>query len=309
MPTWGSILSEIKTAAHAGHPAPFDAIRAKYIKELADYTQRNTIFYASKWTTGDVPPNLTIINDEDVQGFMEAINGLTGDSLDLVLHTGGGSAEATDAIVSYLRAKFDDIRILIPQAAMSAGTMMACAANRLVMAKHSFIGPIDPQFILQTAVGIRAFAAHAILDQFEQAQKDCRDNPKNLSSWLPMLSQYGPALLVECKNQIAFGQELVRDWLKCFMFGADPTSTKPTEIADYLSNHNNFKTHSKHINLEKARDIGLIVDKLEDNHDFQGKLLSAFHATMLTLSGTQVAKLITNHNGNAYMKQFALKSP
>ncbi|HNQ14686.1 MAG TPA: hypothetical protein PKM58_03930, partial [Pyrinomonadaceae bacterium] len=168
MPTWGSILSEIKTAAHAGHPAPFDAIRAKYIKELADYTQRNTIFYASKWTTGDVPPNLTIINDEDVQGFMEAINGLTGDSLDLVLHTGGGSAEATDAIVSYLRAKFDDIRILIPQAAMSAGTMMACAANRLVMAKHSFIGPIDPQFILQTAVGIRAFAAHAILDQFEQ---------------------------------------------------------------------------------------------------------------------------------------------
>jgi hypothetical protein len=306
MPTWGSILSEILTLGHGGHPTPFDVVRTKYIQELASFTQRNTIVYASKWTTGDVPPNLTIINDEDVQAFMEAINGLKGDALDLILHTGGGSAESADAIVSYLRAKFQDIRIIIPQAAMSAGTMLACSSNRLVMAKHSFIGPIDPQFILQTAVGVRAFAAHAILDQFKLAQEDCKNNPKNLNSWLPMLSQYGPALLVECQNQIDFGKELVQDWLRCFMFGHDSASTKPAEIAEYLSTHKNFKTHGKHINIQKARDIGLIVDQLEDNQDFQSRVLSAFHATMLTLSMTQTAKITTNHNGNAFIKAYAM---
>lgn len=302
MPTWGHILAEIQNEAHSGNPIPFDTVRHKYIRELFDYTGRNTIVYASRWTTGDVSPNLIVINDEDVQGFMQAIYGLQGNALDLILHTGGGSAEATDAIVSYLRAKFSDIRIIIPQAAMSAGTMLACSANKIVMAKHSFIGPIDPQFILQTANGVRAVAAHAILEQFDKAQEDCRINPANLNSWLPTLSQYGPALLVECKNQIDFGRELVEDWLKCFMFVADPTSTKPAEIANYLSNHNNFKTHGKHINIAKARDIGLDIDRLEDNQVFQGKVLSAFHATLLTLQ-TNCAKITTNHNGDSFIKQ------
>jgi ClpP class serine protease len=38
---------------------------------------------------------------------------------------------------------------------MSAATMVACAANQIVMGKHSFLGPIDPQLILQTALGNR----------------------------------------------------------------------------------------------------------------------------------------------------------
>jgi len=82
---------------------------------------------------------------------MEAIHGLKGNKLDLILHTGGRSAEATDAIVTYLRQKFNHIRIIIPQAAMSAGTMFALSADEIVMGRHSFIGPIDPQFILNSS--------------------------------------------------------------------------------------------------------------------------------------------------------------
>jgi ClpP class serine protease len=141
MPSWGQILNEISQLAKTNQKA-FDVIRQKYIKELFDYTKRNTIVYASRWTPGDAPPNLIAITDEDIQAFMEAVHGLKGDQLDLVLHTGGGSAEATDAIVSYLRQKFTHIRIIIPQAAMSAGTMLSCAADEIVMGKHSFIGPL-----------------------------------------------------------------------------------------------------------------------------------------------------------------------
>ncbi len=309
MPNWGEILSEVQTQANQGDQAAFDTVRNKYIAELAQFSGRNTIIYASRWTQNDVPPNITIINDEDVQAFMQAVFGLQGNSLDLMLHTGGGSAEATDAIVSYLRSKFDDIRIIIPQAAMSAGTMLACAANRLVMAKHSSIGPIDPQMIMQTPIGIRAVPAHAVKDQFKMAQEDCRTNPKNLNSWLPMLSQYGPALLVECENQIAFGRELVENWLRQYMFGDDPTSTKPAEIAGYLSNHNNFRTHGKHINIQQVIDKGLLVERLEENQTFQEKVLSAFHATMITLSATSCCKIVTNQNGNAFMKHFRIQAP
>ena len=184
---------------------------------------------------------------------------------------------------------------------MSAGTMLACSSDEIVMGKHSFIGPIDTQFILQTSVGIQAVPAHAIIEQFEKAQKEIGDNPKLLNSWLPMLSQYGPALLIQRKNQIEFGQQLVESWLKSFMFN-EKNGNDAKRIAEYLSNHGNFKTHSKHINIDAAKALGLNVSNLESNQDFQEHVLSAFHATMLTLN-TSAVKIICNQNGNAFVKQ------
>ncbi len=186
---------------------------------------------------------------------------------------------------------------------MSAGTMLACSANVIVMGKQSSIGPIDPQFILQTSVGLQAIPAHAILEQFKKAQEDCSINPKNLNSWLPMLSQYGPALLVRCQDQIDFGKELVGNWLKAFMFGGESPEI-PNQIAEYLSNHANFKTHGKHISIDKAKEIGLKIESLETNQKFQDKVLSAFHATMHAFGSTNTAKVVANQNGNCYLKQF-----
>lgn len=303
MPTWGEILNEINIEIQNGNPHPFDTIRNKYLLDLANYTHRNVIVYSSRWTTGDVPANVISINDEDILAFMQAIHGLTGNNLDLILHTGGGSAEATDALVTYLRQKFSNIRVIIPQSAMSAGTMLACSADEIVMGRHSFIGPIDPQFILNTTVGLQAVPAHSIIEQFKKAQDDCASNPRNLNSWLPMLSQYGPALLVQCQNQIDFGKQLVQCWLEAYMFKGE-NSTKPSEISDFLSNHNNFKTHSKHINFEKAIDIGLKIKKLEEDQTLQEKVLSAFHATMHNLNAA--VKVISNHNGNAFIKQIPM---
>lgn len=303
MPAWGQILGEIRDLILKGDEQAFDSVRNKYLKELSDYTQRDTIIYATRWTSGDAPPNMVSITDEDIQGFMEAISGLKNESLDLIIHSGGGSAEATDAIVSYLRLKFKHIRIIVPQAAMSAGTMLACSADSIVMGKQSSLGPIDPQFILQTAVGVQSIPAHAILEQFKKAQEDCSANPKNLNSWLPMLSQYGPALLVRCQDQIDFGKELVGNWLKAYMFKNEGAPI-PDHIADYLSTHSNFKTHSKHIGIEKAEEIGLKIERLEGDQDFQDKVLSAFHATMHAFGSTNTAKIIANQNGNSFLKQF-----
>jgi hypothetical protein len=275
MPSWGQILSEITSLAKSGDTAAFDKVRNKYLAELYSYTKRNTIIYASRWTTGDIPPQFVSITDEDIQGFMETIYGLKGDELDLLLHTGGGSAESTDAIVSYLRQKFKNIRIIIPQAAMSAGTMLACAADKIIMGKQSSIGPIDPQFIFQTTIGMQSIPAQAILDQFKMGKKECIENPDNLKAWIPMFTQYGPALLIQCVNQGDFGKDLVENWLTAYMFKENGAEI-PKKIAEYLSDHENFKTHGKHINIDKAKEIGLDIDELEKDNAFQDAVLSAF---------------------------------
>ncbi len=118
-----------------------------------------------------------------------------------------------------------------------------------------------------------------------------------------LLSQYGPALLVRCQNQIDFSKELVENWLKEYMF-KDGDASLAVKIADHLSNHSNFKTHGKHINMIEAKNIGLKIQHLEENQEFQDKVLSAFHATMHAFGNTKTVKVIANHNGNCYLRQF-----
>lgn len=301
MPTWGEILNELNQGFPQHQSATFDIIRRKYLVQLSNHTQRNCILYATNWMQPGKDPYGISINDEDIQGLMEVIHGLRGPSLDLILHSPGGSPESASAIVSYLRSKFSDIRVIIPQEAMSAATMICCASNKIVMGRHSFIGPIDPQFILQTQFGMMAVPAQAILDQFDKAQSDCKD-PQKMGAWLPILSQYGPALLIQSQNAIDLSKKYVTEWLEQYMFSGEGGGVKAHAIADALSNHTRFKSHSHHISRDEARAIGLVVEDLESDQILQDLVLSVYHSTTHTFSGTPAIKIIENQNGRAFVK-------
>jgi hypothetical protein len=194
MPTWGEILTELNDPANRlpnGTP-DFDGIRRKYLSQLFDLTGRSTIIYYTDWfNKGGSAASITL---EDMQGMMEVCKDLQGPNLDILLHSPGGSPEAAASIVRYLRTKYFDIRVFVPLAAMSAATMWALAGNRIVMGKHSQLGPIDPQLV---APGWQA-PARAILRQFEQAKEECKD-PSLLGAWIPILQQYGPAIIQQCE--------------------------------------------------------------------------------------------------------------
>lgn len=148
---------------------------------------------------------------------MEVTSSLQEPDLDLILHGLGDPLKTAESIVFYLRSRFSHIRIIVLHLAMSATTMIACAADEIVMGKHSFLGPTDPQFLLATPLGMRSVAAQSVLDQFDKAQRECSD-PTRLSIWLPILRQYGPDLLVQCEEALKMSKELVRQWLKSYMF-------------------------------------------------------------------------------------------
>jgi hypothetical protein len=305
MPTWSEILAELaQSQAQTGMPQ-FDGVRRKYLVQAYDATKRNTILYASKWTQPDpnVSPETISIVDEDLQGLMEVVHGLKGPNLDLILHSPGGSAEAAEAFMTYLRSKFHHIRVIVPHLAMSAATMMACAADAIVLGKHSFLGPIDPQFVINTPLGERMVPAQAILDQFDWAKTECLD-PAKMGAWLPMLSQFGPDLLIQCRNALQMSKQLVEDWLVAYMFQGDPEKQKKAEhIATWLSDHGEFKSHGRHIPRLEVERRGLRVEYLEQNQQVQDLILSVFHATTHTFTGTAAVKIIENHLGKAFVKQ------
>ena len=88
MPNWNEVLNEISQDASEG---PADRIRRKYLKELYNYTERNTIAYYSGWMQSGAKYGIDI-NDMDMNGLMSAICGLDcSKGLDLILHTPGGS--------------------------------------------------------------------------------------------------------------------------------------------------------------------------------------------------------------------------
>lgn len=300
MPTWSGILKELtEYKEKKGAPLRFDAVRRHYLHGLSQYTGRDTILYASSWIQKPAHPDITSINDEDIQALMEVSADLSGQNLDLILHSPGGTPEAAEAIVSYLRSRFKHIRVIVPQLAMSAATMIACAANEIIMGKHSFLGPTDPQIVLMTPLGLRAVPAQSVIDQFDRAQEEC-SKPEKLSSWLPMLSQYGPDLLVQCENALNMSRVLVAEWLKEFMFNGD--GRQADKVSTWLANHDNFKSHSRHLSRQILMKNGLLISELENDDELQDLSLSVFHATTHTFSNTPTVKLVENHKGKAFIK-------
>jgi len=81
-------------------------------------------------------------------------------------------------------------------------------------------------------------------------------------------------------------------------------TAKAESIASWLSNHGHFKSHSRHISRSDLESKGLRIEYLENKQTIQDSFLSVFHATTHTFNGTSAVKIIENHKGNAFIKQF-----
>lgn len=301
MPNLHQIVQEMQNCKVSNQQ---DIIRRKYLADLFEYTKRPTIIYAAAFTVKEVSGDSIQINRGDIQGFMAALQGIKGNSLDLIIHSSGGSAEATEQIVNYLRSKFNDIRVIVPQNAMSAATMLACAANKIIMGKHSALGPIDPQLNIKSSSGNYLVAAQSILDEFESAQKYITAGGPAIV-WIQKIQQYPPGFLTQCSKVIELAKRLVHDWLTKYMFAGVPDGPKKAlALSEWLGNNNNFLTHGRSIGIELAKEKDLIVEPLEDDQQLQELILSIFHSTVITFQSTSCFKLVENHMGNgAFLTQ------
>ncbi len=302
MPTRGYIQDEILKPKRNAQ----DSVRRKYLKRLSKHTKRDTILYASAFSEGSqtgTPLEALSITSGDISGFMAALHGLRNRQLDLILHSPGGYMEAAEQIVLYLRQKYEHIRVIVPQNAMSAATILACACDVIVMGKHSAIGPIDPQISIPSPEGMFALPAQAILDEFELGKREIQqafqhNDQATALLWLERLRRYGPGILWTCMVTLERGKEKVAEWLENYMFRGQPDAAqKAADVADWLSNANLHKSHSKPIGIQECQKHGLKVEPLEHDQQLQDLVLSVFHATMVTFQVTSCVKIIENHNG------------
>ncbi|MGX7696369.1 SDH family Clp fold serine proteinase [Gordonia polyisoprenivorans] len=236
------------------------------------------------------------MSDSDKDGFMAAIHELDRDKgLDLFLHTPGGDVAATESLVDYLRAMFGtDIRAVVPQMAMSAGTMISLACKSVLMGKHSSLGPIDPQ--------LGAMPAHGIVEEFKQAKREISADPSTIPVWQPIIAKYSPTLVGECEKAIDWANKMVKHWLVTGMFeGIADADAKATAILNELADHSLTLSHSRHISAVRAHELGIEVVNLEDDQDLQEAVLTVHHACVQTLTATPAFKIIENHKGVSFI--------
>ncbi|MGX0974806.1 ClpP class serine protease [Roseovarius sp. MBR-51] len=102
--------------------------------------------------------NMTnMIGLEDAQSIISAIKATPRDTpIDLVLHTPGGLVLAAMQIARAVEAHPAKVTIFVPIYAMSGGTLIALAADEIVMGEFSMLGPIDPQIMGISAASIVA---------------------------------------------------------------------------------------------------------------------------------------------------------
>lgn len=294
MPDWNELLNEL-SRLNAQATQRHDLVRRRYLAGLHNFTKRNVIIYYSAWLQKIGASAIASIDDGDKVGFMTTIHGLDRDKgLDLILHTPGGEMAATESIVDYLRSMFDDIRAVVPQLAMSGGTMIACACRSILMGKQSSLGPIDPQ--------LNGMAAHGIIEEFKKAYEEMTKNPVGIPLWQPIIAKYEPTLIGECEKAIKWSQEMVKEWLVSGMLkGQENKEAKADKIIEELGDHALTKSHSRHLSASRCEEIGLDIEYMEEDQALQDAILSVHHACMHTLSATSTVKLIENHDGKAYV--------
>lgn len=221
--------------------------------------------------------------------------------LDLILHTPGGDIAAAESLVDYLRKMFDtDIRAVVPQLAMSAGTMIACACKSILMGKQSNLGPIDPQF--------NGLPAKGVLAEFDQAIAWIKRDPASIPLWQGIIGKYHPTFLGTCQKAVEWAERIVKEWLVTGMLKDLPKANQveiAAKIVEGLSNPDTTFNHSRHIHLENLEQLGLVIEKMEADNQLQDLILTVHHAFMHTFSMTPAMKIVENHQGVAHVRMGA----
>ncbi|WKZ83573.1 MAG: serine protease [Acidimicrobiia bacterium] len=303
MAAWNDLLSEF-------NGQPDDAARTAWFKaEFASSLQRistirddsNVLIYSSAFLhKPQAPAHKLQISPEDLNGFMSVVYGMSWSKpLTLLLHTPGGITNAAETIVRYLRAKFPHIEVVVPAYAMSAGTMISLASDRIIMGHQSQLGPIDPQMPVG---GGRFVSARAVVDQFAKAKEEITDDLTLAHIWAPILQSLGPSLLQEAQNALDYGERMVAEWLAEWMLKGDPHRvSKAASIAEHFNDATQHKSHGRRIDRAEAASKGVVVEALEDDQDLQDAVLTVYHLATILMEHSPAAKLMWTHHDRQWI--------
>lgn len=234
-------------------------------------------------------PNSSIIPDDIAPfGSMLASLGQV-ENLDLLIHSPGGNGPTAEKIVEMCRqccsGKF---RVIVPNMAKSAATLIALGADEIVMGYCSELGPIDPQKIIVVGGNRQQVSAKSFIQAQKKLQTELEEASKkgeNVSGYLQQLasSSMDPAFIYECQREVDFAIDFVQKKLPERMLKAKfPALTKKEredkakEIAENLTSTDSRFIHGRMIGAAECEQLGLNVINLSKNDPYWEKIFELY---------------------------------
>lgn len=225
------------------------------LEHLEKHFQSDVVFYY-----GEIHPALA----KNFRDFVENLSAEKAkrEKLTIFLNTPGGSAETVEKMVNIIRFHYKTVYFVVPDYAMSAGTILCMSGNKIFMDYSSSLGPIDPQVFN----GKEWVPALGYLDQVERLLEKARKNELTQAEFL-ILQSLDLATLSRYEQARNLTITLLKKWLVEYKF------------ADWSVHRTSPDKKGKPVTLEEkeqraekiAKDLG--DNKLWHSH---GRMIDAF---------------------------------
>ena len=249
---------------------------------LEDHFQADCMFYY-----GQIMP----YSEKGFREFVEMLRegGSDRKRLTVFLNCPGGSVETVEKMVEIIRYHYEEVYFVVPDEAMSAGTIFCMSGDKIYMDYSSSLGPIDPQIFNERGY----VPALGYLDQFEKMIEKSKKGELTDAELIIMQNQ-DLATLNQYEQAKNLTITLLNRWLVDYKFknwekhqtssdnwkqGDDVTKNekkqKAEEIANILSDNRRWHSHGRKIGLATlSKDLNLKIEDYSQDKELQSKIRS-----------------------------------
>ena len=288
-----------------------DEIR-RSIKEIENVRKRPLICYLGNVVNTKIKVTTSIDYNDDLPfSEMTSLFDQSCKDVDIIIVTPGGSAQQVAKFVDKLRPKFENVSFILPNIAMSAGTIFVMSGDEIIMGPDAYIGPIDPQVMNKDGLYVPAQAILALIEDIQERGAECIKNGQN-PPWtdLQILRQMDAKEIGNALSASQYSIELVKNFLNNYKFKTwtnhssdgrivtdDEKKKQAADIATFLCSHKEWKSHSRGITRKIVREECRI--KILDTEEIEGldRVIRRFWALMYWIfENTAIAKIFISNN-------------
>lgn len=239
-----------------------------------DYNTRKTLLEqieaarksrAILYVTGDRRGLETRISPEVLDIFVDHLDAIgVCKRISLILHTNGGETSAAWRLINVLQTFCDELEVLIPLKAYSAGTLMSLGAHKIVMTKQASLGPIDPSLYdplgpqvpgnPKARAPVSVEAVRGYLDEATKVLKISAQSEK-AQIFLSLAQHVHPLVL----GQIFRSRQQIRFLAEKLLPGQVKDPKQRKKIIDFLCSESG--SHDYSVNRREAVTMGLNIEK------------------------------------------------
>lgn len=192
------------------------------------------------------------------------------DQLNLIISGPGGDGTVAEKMIELCRAYCKEFRVIVPNRAKSAATIIALGADEIVMGYCSELGPIDAQVPVYAGGLIRYISAQSFIDSRTSLLKAYLEAKKKKEDTKPILQQIAvldAPFIDHCEKLMDFSRTVASKYLGKYMFSGITKAAERTkaveQVLTQLSSVGTFKVHGRMIDGNSAKtDLNLNVKLL-----------------------------------------------